>query len=157
MNDFSNTISFLYKKITVLSTNSIYYALLKLNFNLLLIIFLNNWICKHVRMSLSIIGWGGNRGALGFVFCCSLWDTSICTGWEAFPGGCRHDSTTEHRMSVAVPPLFLFYSFRLQMLLPTILAKWLFISNRSLCVEGMDLPSPTLMAVLLLPYVFWKL
>lgn len=132
--------------------------LIILNFNPLLIIFSNNWICKHVRKSVPTLRWGRSIGALGFVSRCSLWDISISTSWEAFPGGCRHDSTTEQRMSVAVPsPLFLFYSFRLQMLLPTILAKWLFISNHSSCVEGMDLPSPTLMAALLLPYVFWKL
>ena len=45
---------------------------------------------------------------------------------------------------------------RLQMLLIAVLLNDS-ISNLSLCVEGMDLLSPTLMAASLPPYVFWKL
>lgn len=104
-----NIISFLYKKITVLSTNSIYYGLLILNFNPFLIIFSNNWICKHVRMSVSTLGWRGSLGAPGFVFHCSLWDISISTGWEASP---RWESTwqhnREHNVSCSLPALIIF-------------------------------------------------
>lgn len=151
--DFMNIYHFpLIKKITLLSTNWVYHDLLILKDNTPLISLSNNWKCKHLRSQCKQLSEGRTFEVLVWLSvapCEPFWVLQV---GEPSPGGGGCDSTRGHRMSITI--LNFFYFFRLQMLLPTTLDTWLFISDLSLCVEGMDLPSPTLMAASLLPCVF---